>query len=199
MSMDKKDNSLWVFLGIVAVVGLAAWGIKNSKENELLKSDLKRTKNDYLILLNEYLKQHNQTLPEPIKQYVIKLKEQYKGIDENVVKELDDVEGSINSGKDEQAFLGLSKIVENILKDRYVQECSSEIEKKKIPTYHKLLEFAKEHNWISEYSFMLCKEIKNVRNTLAHELAVKLDENTKTKIFFGSIGVIYELKGIPNE
>lgn len=150
----------------------------------MLKADLKESQEDKLILLNEYLKQQNQTLPEPIKQYVIRLKEQYIGVNEKVAKELNNIENLINTGQDEQALQGLSKIVENLLKEKYKQECSSEKEDKKIPTYHKLLEYAKEHTWISEDSFCFCNKLKNVRNKLTHELAAKLDDDTKAEMFF---------------
>lgn len=196
--MNKKETILTVCLGLALVIGLVfVW--KKDKENKILKTRLKLAEENELGLLNEYLKQHKQTLPEPIKQYVIRLKEQYAGINEKVAKELEGIETLINAGQDEAALQGLSKIVENLLKDKFVQECSSEKEEKKIPTYHKLLEFAKEHKWISEDSFCFCNKLKNVRNKLTHELDTKLDDNTKAEMFFGSIGIIYELKGIPNE
>lgn len=196
--MTKKETILTICLGVVLAIGLVLLWDKDM-ENKTLKSKLKLSQENELKLLNEYLKQHNQTLPESIKQYVIRLKEQYKGIDERVVKELEEIENFINTGKDEQALQGLSKIVENLLKEKYKQESFSEPEKKKTPTFHKLLEYAKEQHWISEDSFVFCSELKSIRNTLTHELAIKLDDDTKTRMFFGSIGVIYELKGIPND
>lgn len=196
--MTKKETILTICLGVLLIIGLIHLWNKDL-ENETLKFKLKISEENELRLLNEYLKQHNQTLPESIKQHVIGLKAQYKGIDARVVKELEEIESFINTGKDEQALQGLSKIVENLLKERYKQESSSEPEKKKTLTFHKLLEYAKEQHWISENSFVLCSELKNIRNTLTHELAIKLDDNIKAKMFLGSIGVIYELKGIPNE
>ncbi len=196
--MNKKETILTVCLGVFVVIGLVLiW--KKDKENKLLKTQLKLAEENELGILNEYLKLHKQTLPEPIKQYVIRLKVQYVGVNEKVAKELNDIETLINTGQDEQALQGLSKIVENLLKDRYKQENLSEPGKKKIPTFHNLLEYAKEQHWISQESFMFCSELKNVRNILTHELAAKLDDALKTRMFFGSIGVICELKGIPNE
>lgn len=194
--MNKKETILTVCLGAAVVLGLVLLWNKD-KENKILKRKLKLAEENELDILNEYLKLHKQTLPEPIKQYVIKLKEQFVGVNEKVAKELEDIENLINAGQDEQALQGLSKIVENLLKDKFVQESSSEKEEKKIPTYHKLLEYAKEHEWISQDSFCFCNKLKNLRNKLTHELAAKLDDNTKAEMFFGSIGIIYELEGIP--
>ena len=149
--MNKKETILTVCLGLALVIGLVfVW--KKDKENKILKTRLKLAEENELGLLNEYLKQHKQTLPEPIKQYVIRLKEQYAGINEKVAKELEGIETLINAGQDEAALQGLSKIVENLLKDKFVQECSSEKEEKKINTYHRLLEFTKEHKRISQDS-----------------------------------------------
>ncbi len=193
--MNKKETILFVCVGLLAVFGIA-FGYNKYQENQKLKAINQKQKKDILVLLDEYLKLHQQDLPEPIKQLIVNLRVQYKGVDEKVAEELYSIEKLITIGDDEGALQKLAKIIENLLKDRFVQENQ---ENTKIPTFHKLLEYAKEHSWIEEDSFQFCCAFKVLRNHITHELAVKVDDKTKTEMFIGGISLIYNLKGIRNE
>ena len=191
--MNKKETILTVCLGVFVVIGLVLiW--KKDKENNILKADLRKTKKDNLILLDEYLKLHNQTMPDSIKKMIIRLKDQYKGIDPKIEAELQDIEDLIVAGKDEIALRSLAKIVEDILR----QELSEDLKKKRT-AFDKLLDMARKRNIISETIYNIGKEVKEVRNKLTHELGVRLDDETKVSMFVGCISIIYALKGIPNE
>lgn len=191
--MNKKETILFVCVGLLAVLGVA-FSVKKFNENKKLKAELKSSQKDFLTLLDEYLKTHNQTLPESVKKQIVHLKELYNGTDGKVAEEFQTVEDLIVQGKDELALQTLAKIVENLLKLQLEKEL-----KDKHTAFDKLLDMAKKRNMISENTYSLAKSFKDNRNAITHELAVKLDDNTKVSMFVGGISVIYELKGIRNE
>lgn len=191
--MTKKETILVVCVGLLGVLGLI-FGVNKYYENQKLKAELKNARIDILTLLDEYLKTHNQTLPESVKKQIVHLKELYSGTDEKVALEFRAVEELIGQGKDELALQTLVKIVENLLKTQLKDEL-----KDKRTALDKLLDMARKRNLISEDTYSLAKLLKDNRNALTHELAVKLDDETKVSMFVGGISIIYELEGIPNE
>lgn len=191
--MTKKETILVVCVGLLGVLGLI-FGVNKYYENQKLKAELKNARIDILTLLDEYLKTHNQTLPESVKKQIVHLKELYSGTDEKVALEFRAVEELIGQGKDELALQTLVKIVENLLKTQLKDEL-----KDKRTALDKLLDMARKRNLISEDTYSLAKLLKDNRNALTHELAVKLDDETKVSMFVGGISIIYELEGIPND
>lgn len=193
----KKESLLLIAIGALFIGGIM-WALTDENKrlrNQIYKEEEKdKIKKDYLNLLKDYLTK-NKSLPESVKAQLLDLKEHYVGIQDDIAIELNNIVELIRMGKEELAVATLTKIVENLLKDRYVEEHIVET-RDKCPNFHQMLEHAKKSSWISERSFHFSMILKNERNMSFHELNPILNENERLIGFLAGIEMIYNLKGL---
>lgn len=201
--MNNKDKGLVIVFGALAVAGVL-WAISASqqKKNALLQLKQKEydnqvLKTNYLNLLQEYLK-NQKTLPNSIKEQLIYLRKQYVGIQDDVANELKGIVELVDSGKEELAIANLTKIIENILKEKYVEEHIVQSEDD-CPALHKMIEKAKSLDWITERAFHFSMALKDERNMAFHEINPTVSKNEKIILFLAGIELIYNLKGFKRQ
>jgi hypothetical protein len=188
-----KKNSWDPILAALAIGGFI-WAIHENQKAQTLQLQLKQKETDYLNLLSAYLNQRT-TLPEEIKKQLIHLRERYSGLEDSVSIELKSIIELIEIDKEEIAIEKLTKVIEYILKEKYVSEGKAD-HKSKCPKLFKMLESALEFKWISKHEFNFSQLLRDNRNEEAHELAVQFPTNWKYIAFLAGIELLYNLKGL---
>lgn len=189
-----SKNNIWLILTICLAIGGFIWAIDEKNKRLIAEKKLKQKEGDYLALLSSFLSTQN-NLPLEIKEQLIHLRENYIGIQDDVAIELKTVIELIETNKEEIAIEKLTKIIEQLLKEKYVEEGKAK-DKRSCPKLFKLLENALEFKWITKHEFYVSCFLKDHRNDEAHELAVKFPTNWKYIAFLSGIEIIYNLKGI---
>ncbi|WP_111308672.1 hypothetical protein [Confluentibacter sediminis] len=189
-----NDNKLWNYILIAFAIAGFLWANDEKTKRLVLEEKLQQKEDDYLHLLSGYL-ETKKDIPDSIKNQLIHLREEYVGINDAVANKLKVVIELIEENKSEIAIEKLALIIENILKERYIEEGNVK-DKISCPTFYKLLEKAKELNWIDKYQFNFSLFIKDKRNEEAHELEARFTPNDTFIAFLCGIQIIYNLKGI---
>lgn len=199
--MNNKDFA--VILGALSIGGIL-WAVSEKRQKKYLMEQLKQKehynnvlKSNYLQLLQEYLNKQK-TLPDAIKEQLIQIRNQYVGIQDDIANELKNVVGLIDAGQEEIAIANLTKIIENLLKEKYV-EMNIVKDKSECPVLHKMIEKAKTLNWITERAFHFSMALKDERNTAFHEINPAVSKNEKIILFLAGIELIYNLNGFKRQ
>ena len=190
--MSNKNNKWLIILGALAALGFIwAWSERNKRKAvEESNSNLER---DYLHLLEKYLdKTHS--IPKDIKNQIINLRKRFIGLEDKIAIELQTVVELLEINKEDIAIEKLTKIIENILKDKYIENGLAK-DKRSCPKLYKMIEKSLELNWINKHPFNFSLLLKDNRNDEAHELATNYPTNWKLISFIAGIDIIYTLKG----
>ena len=166
---------------------------ERNRANEL-KLALDKTENNYLKLLNDYTKKQN-SFTDEIKKQLVDLRKNYEGINDEVAIELKTIIDLIDHKKEEIAIEKLTKVIEFLLKEKYISEGKAK-DSKSCPKLFKMLDDALALDWITKHEYSFSNLLRENRNLEAHELAVKLPSNWKYLSFLCGIEIIYKLKGI---
>lgn len=191
--MKKQDIWLVIFAGIA--IGGFIWAINERTLRIAAENNSKKLEKDYLKLMASYFDKQND-IPDAVKRQLLKLRERFVGINDSAAIELKTIIELIEDNKEEIAIEKLTKVIENLLKKKYVDEGHAK-DIASCPKLFKLLEKALELNWITKHEFYFSCFLKDQRNTEAHELAVSFPNNWKIISFFSGIEILYNLKGIP--
>ncbi len=189
-----NNNNFWKIIIIGLVIGGFIWAMDERTKRKVIEEKLKNKEKDYLRLLSEYFNSKND-IPTEIKDQLINLRKEYIGLDEMVANKLRVVIELIDEGKEKIAIEKLATIIENLLKDKYIEEGLAK-DKNTCPGLYTLLKKAKELKWIKNIHFNFSLFLKEQRNEEVHELIDSHNENEKYIAFFTGIEIIYKLKGI---
>lgn len=191
-----SNKTINTILGILTALSIA-WAISERIKRNNIENGLEEKNEDYLNLLSQYLHETKEKsgTTKTIKSQLEKLQKEYSGIDEAVANKLKIVIELISENKEEIAIEKLTLIIENILKDKYIEDGNAP-DKKSCPSLFKLLEKARDAKWINKHQFNFTLFLKDKRNEQAHEISTNINENEKFIAFFSGIEIIYQLKGI---
>jgi hypothetical protein len=191
----NNDSGMNFLLGCLALGGFV-WAINEKNRANQLSSALQASQTSYLKLLNDYTK-HQSNFTEEIKRQLVELRKNYEGINDSVAIELKSITELIEGGQEETAIAKLTKVIENLLKDKYIAEGKAS-DTRSCPQLFKMLQGALNFNWIDQNEYNFSNLLREQRNQEAHELAVKFPENWKYISFLSGIEIIYKLKGFRN-
>ena len=189
----NENNDFGFILGALAVIGFI-WAMNEQARANQLSIDLNNSQTNYLKLLNDYTKKQT-SFSEEIKNQLVDLRKNYEGINDAVALELKSISELIEIKQEETAIAKLTKVIENLLKEKHIQEGKAKDERS-CPQLFKMLNNALELNWISEHEYNFSNLLRDYRNQESHELAVKFTTNWKNISFLSGIEIIYKLKGI---
>lgn len=189
----NENNDFGFILGALAVIGFI-WAMNEQARANQLSIALNNSQTNYLKLLNDYTKKQT-SFSEEIKNQLVDLRKNYEGINDAVALELKSISELIEIKQEETAIAKLTKVIENLLKEKHIQEGKAKDERS-CPQLFKMLNNALELNWISEHEYNFSNLLRDHRNQESHELAVKLTTNWKNISFLSGIEIIYKLKGI---
>ncbi|MGI6342170.1 MAG: hypothetical protein ACOXZ9_04235 [Bacteroidales bacterium] len=190
--MDKKD--LLLVTVIILAIGGFIWALNEKSKRQIAELELDKKNKDYLQLMSSYLKTIDD-IPESLKTQLINLRKEYIGVDDAVAVRLQEVIELIQFGKRKIALEKLALVIENLLKEKYINEGIVK-DRKSCPSLFKMLEKARDLKWITKHHFNFSLFLKDKRNEEAHELTPNISENEIIIAFFSGIEIIYQLKGI---
>lgn len=194
--MSDKTKILLILLAVAGCVA-AYYYLQNKSLKKQLddkQHDVDVLEDSYMKLLKEYISKQ-QEIPKELQDDLMNLCTQYKGLQPEVVEEMERVLRLLKDGQDELAVECLSKIVENVIEEK----CSSIDKKAKEKTFFEKLKFAYDNKLITKRIFHIANVLKDTRNTIAHELGVKMKKTEVVMNVRAGIEILFALKGIPNE
>ena len=189
----NENNDFSFILGALAIIGFI-WAINEHNRANQLSFALNNSQRNYLKLLNDYTKKQT-SFSEEIKNQLVDLRKNYEGINDSVALELKAISELIESKHEEIAIAKLTKVIENLLKEKHVEEGKVK-DKRSCPQLYKMLKNALDFDWITEHEYNFSNLLRDQRNQESHELAVKFTTNWKNISFLSGIEIIYKLKGI---
>lgn len=192
-----EDSKTWNIILVALAIAGFLWALDEHLKKNEFKKLLEQKDHDYLKLLNKYL-ENKTSLPEEIKEQIVHLREKYIGLQDDVAIELKTIHDLIEAKKEEIAIEKLTKVIEHLLKEKYIAEGKAK-DKRSCPKLFKLLEHALAFNWITKHEYHVSFILREQRNDEAHELAVKFPANWKHIAFLAGIELIYNLKGIKRD
>lgn len=198
MKQEENNNNaaLWIAL-ICALIYAAA---KNKKNDELVavlaikEQRIQYIENEYLKLLQAYMFKVKE-LPLGIKEQIEYLIEHYQGIDSEISSELIRILRMVEGKQQSEAIMKLAKVVENILKEKFVKEKVYE-SKHKCPSLFELVKQAFHNKWISTREQKFIELIREPRNEEAHSLNVVFNPNEFFIYLLSGIEILHTLRGI---
>lgn len=191
--MKLKDFLYVVIIGL----GLLVFWLLYDKQQRAEEADkiIKRLRKDnheiktaYLSLFEKYVQKQN-NVDIGIIAEIQKLKNNIDILDFEVHIELEEVINELNAGKAKDAVRRLAKIVEHKLKEKVKKEANF----KGKPMLHNLLQYAKEHNWISGNLFESCQYLRDIRNKESHELDASQESYDLSIAILSGIKVLFEI------
>ena len=201
MAKRKGDGDGWLLLLLGAAgVGLIA---QENQKNELranlaLEQQRRmRAEQNHLNLLKEFMRRVNE-LPQDTKQQLIEIHAHYKGIDENIAAELQTILDLLDAGKIPIAIEKLVKIIENILKEKFVAEKKATA-KEKCPSLFEMVKQAFIFHWISKREYKFIDLIRDPRNEEAHNLNVSYSKNEAMIYILAGIEILHTFKGVKKQ
>lgn len=191
-----KGKNAVIALGLVIILVVLFLFIsereKAKRKDEIidrLLDENRRIKLAYLGLLEKYMKTNGSVEPSVIKE-LHKLKNEIDDLETTVHVELDSVIKRITDGEETKAVKDLAKIVENVLKEKALQDDSF----KKKPMLHNLLEYAKNNGLICSRLYENGMKLKELRNKESHELAPECSKLEIGMSVFAGIEIINAVK-----
>lgn len=191
--MKAKDIGIAILI-LLVIAGIWLF-VNEKKKNNLLEKVVDRLTNEneslkksYLDLLQRYLIIQKETAPDILEE-LEKLKDQFVTLNKDVHIELKSVIQHMDNGNGAKAVKDLAKIIENILKEKVLQDQSF----KKKPMLANLLEHAKNCNWINPQEHAYGELLREIRNKESHELNVQVEPHRIGLAIFSGIQIIYSL------
>ncbi len=211
MKIDK--NVLLLIIVILILAGGAFYKIENDRKKQLEAENNKlRNINTHLstekIVLNyqnqEYknnfielkgLINKSENTDNELKNEVKKLI--YRATDEKASKELEDAHKLIEGNMLPKAAFSISKIIENLLKDKYesTEDFKSYLKKKKKrnANYSDYLYYAHIKGDMKEDEYGFAKGLKGIRNEEGHENGVQKENRWIRNALFIGLGLVTKL------
>ncbi len=164
-----------------------------SDQIQKLQAEKAEAEAGYLKLLEDYMNK-TKSIPESARIKLEELKNTYARINPDIEAELITVLDLLDGGKEAIAVEKLTKIVENVLKERLnVEAAGGKNDKRK--TFMEMIREAIKMNVICERLGAFMNALRVMRNEEAHELNVQLDQNETLIYLLTSVHVLFELAG----
>lgn len=211
-----KGKLGWI-IGAIVVIGFALLMIdRNQKKKE--NDDLRDQNDDLsdentklqlaLLEAQKYVGEISEVIESDdeidfkVRAKLRKLVDQYESIDPLVSKELKVAINLIKAKEHSQATFSLTKIVENLLKDKYSEDQNflSFISEKygrriRSPHFHHFLEYAQVSGDFEKEESHFAKGIKEFRNQVAHNLGTQKSNSLIHTAMYASLCLIFKLGG----
>lgn len=160
-------------------------------DNIQLKKKLSDSERSKIELMKKYIKDCKD-VPKEMARQLEELKVLLSKSRPDIADELGVVAELLAAGHNEIAVEKLTKCLENILKNKVIEE-GLEKSKQGFPPLQKLLEIAKNQKWLSAHHYNFFLFIKEMRNQEAHEVGYELGKNEVYIAFFSAIEIMSSL------
>lgn len=197
--MSGKNIALITMMAVL--VALSIWLAIEIKAKNKYLDELEKAKQDRLKILQEYLIQTS-SIPDEIKDQILKLAQEYKDLDHDVFVELTEVIKLIEIEQHEEGIRKLATIIENLLAEKFDKEGDTWYQKQKSKSKHgfvelgRLLNRAKNIGFIMEHECDFAFLVKDVRDENVHKMNKKKPDNWLIIAFLTGIEIVFKLKGV---
>ncbi len=194
--MSSKNNKVLKIIGAVAVI-VIVWLILDNVNKGKVIVELKK-KNDEKDDVNEKLHktiEESKDIPTEVKKQLELLVEKYRNVNNDVKQELLTASSLIEIKQYPKAIAVLTKIIENLLKEKYAKDEAFQIKtsKKGFPTLKDFLDQAKADNLLSSEEYHFANALREIRNSDAHNLNPSKSHLLTSSAFLTSVDLILKI------
>ena len=195
---NQEKTFLYGFGGAMAIIALIVWFSYKSNLREK-DEQIKELEADKLRLIYDSINSEDNLTAE-VKRQLIKLIESHKEVNPNIAKELKTALSLVKEGEAEKGVGCLSIIIENLLKEKYLDDTGFEKwlkrERNKKPpkaSQANLIDYAREDKLLvgEEHGFAMA--VKDIRNGVFHEAGAIVAKNFKKAGLLVALEIILKL------
>jgi len=184
---NKTEKSSYLFWKILTA-SLGVMLLYSKAENKKKDQKIQELQQDKLKLLQENLR-NSENFSAEVKKQINKLIEDYRKKNASVTIELKKILRFIEAGEDISAIKDLAKVLENLLKEQYLND-QAFLSKKRSPSLKNLIEHAKEVCLFTKRQYNTACILHDFRNQESHELAVQDTEYMKIIGLLGGLEIV---------
>lgn len=193
---NNNSNKIFVIIGTVAAIVIFWLFLENEDKRQKI-AELER-KNDEKDDINRKLHEkieESEEIPSEVRNQLEELIVKYNNIDNNVSQELMTASSLIGIKEYSRAIGVLTKIIENLLKDKYSNdaEFKEKMKKKSFPVLKDYLDYAKEDCFLSAEEFHFANGLREIRNEDAHKLNTKKSKLLTSSVFLSAVDLILKI------
>lgn len=193
---NNNSNKIFLIIGAVAAI-VMVWLFLDNEDKKQIIADLER-KNDEKDDINRKLQEkieESEEIPAEVKNQLEGLIEKYNNIDNNVSQELMTASSLIEIKEYSKAIGVLTKIIENLLKEKYSNDLKfkEKMKKKSFPVLKDYLDYAKEDCFLSAEEFHFANGLREIRNEDAHQLNIKKSKLLTSSAFLSAVDLIIKM------
>lgn len=194
--MKSSSKTIMYIVGAVASI-VMVWLILDNIDMKEKLSDLKK-RSDEKDEINKKLQQtieESKDIPIEVKKQLEDLIERYHNVDNDVREELLKVSSLIEIKEYTKAIGVLTKIIENLLKEKYSNDAlfKEKMGKKAFPALKDYLDYAKENKLISSKDFHFANGLREIRNEDAHDLNPQNSKLLTSSAFLHAVDLILKI------
>ena len=202
MTKIPANKNLILGIAIVATI-ILVWFIlednRRLKDQNADKDDaLREADSDKMKLINELLKISNQKLPPEAERQLKELIMKYEVDNPSLAGEIKSILNLLENGEQEKAVASVSKIIENLLKDKFknAKGLMKKYKNKPFISFADMLDYAKEKKLLTKAEYNFAIGLKEFRNEEAHELNVRRETNWNISSVLLGIELIFKCEKI---
>jgi hypothetical protein len=192
-----NNNKALVYV-IGAVAGIVIiWLVLDNMAKKILLEDFQK-KNEEKDDINKRLQEtieESKEIPTEVKKQLEELVERYNNVDDNVRQELITASSLIEIKQYPKAIGVLTKIIENLLKEKYLDDDAfkEKMKKKSFPVLKDFLDHAKDDKFLSPEEFHFANGLREIRNEDAHDLNTRKSKLLTSSAFLSAVDLILKI------
>ncbi len=194
--MSNNNKTIFYVIGAVASI-IIVWLVLDNMDKKLKLADLQK-RNDEKDDINKKLQEtieESKDIPIEVKKQLEDLIARYNNVDNDVRQELMTASSLIEIKEYPKAIGVLTKIIENLLKEKYSDDLAfkDKMKKKTFPALKDYLEHAKDDKFLSPDEFHFANGLREIRNDDAHDLNPKKSKLLTSSAFLSAVDLILKI------
>ncbi len=194
--MSNNNKAILYVVGAVAAL-VIVWLVLDNMNKKIEIADLKK-RNDEKNDVNKKLQatiEESKDIPADVKKQLEALIEKYNNVDNDVRQELIAASSLIEIKQYPKAIGVLTKIIENLLKEKYSNDeaFKEKTKKKPFPALKDFLDHAKADNLITPDEYHFANGLREIRNDDAPDLNPKKSKLLTSSAFLCAVDLILKI------
>jgi len=194
--MNNNNKTILFVIGAVAAI-VIVWLVLDSIDKKQKLLDLQK-RNDEKDDINKKLQatiEESKDIPIEVKKQLEALVERYNNVDNDVRQELMTASSLIEIKEYTKAIAVLTKIIENLLKEKYSNDeaFKNKMKKKIFPALKDYLDHAKDMKFLTPEEYHFANGLREIRNDDAHDLNTKKTKLLTSSAFLSAVDLILKM------
>ncbi|TND07489.1 MAG: hypothetical protein FD123_3199 [Bacteroidetes bacterium] len=192
---SRANRNILIAVIVILIVGTIAYLVVLSVK---LKARVDNLEKDRLLSIRQKISS-SKSLPEEVKEQLLKLVNDYRYINKNVSDEILSLLNMAEVGEKEQALATLAKVIECLLKEKYQSDSGfrswfkEKTSKKKNIDFADVIEYAHHSKLITKQEAHFANGLREIRNKKFHEVGIKLESNWIISGFLAGISLVLKV------